>query len=282
MNEKTKRAWAGLMKYANGLATEASELRRILADCMDWVDAVEPFGLLDPIMGGDEKLLRQAVEYRPSVHGLLLWVCSTKSKERDELGQQAQCFLREHTEHIGGMRLKEVFYNKADVESLFPPTEWDRLKEEHNKIWADWKDSPLGILAPSKEYQDIADPICDFVLSEYQKYRNREYSRRDKKRGPPFPIFICPSCKKLVMPERTGRKKYCDECSDRARASKYRQKASPDENKDYQWLYRLRKLGSDVRKDRLRNLKVRERLKEVKARQRNSSRCQNLIQDMRL
>lgn len=283
MNIKTKRAWAGLVNYANGVVTEASELRRIVADCMHWVAAVEPFGLLDPILGGDKELLRQAVEYRPSVERLLRWLCSAKSMERDTLGQQALDFLREHTQHIGAMRLKEVFYNPEDVEKLnYTPTELERLKEEHNRYWADWKDSPLGIFTPSKDYVDIADPICDFVLSEYQKYRSREYSRRDKKLGPPFPIFICPNCKKLVLPKRTGRKKYCSNCSNHARAAKYRQKASPDESRDYQWLYRLQQLEPILRKVRLRTSKVRERLEEVKARQRNSPRCQSLLQDMRL
>lgn len=265
------------MSYANNVATKPDEIRRIVADCMDWVTAVEPFGLL----WGDEPLLSQASAYRGSVDALLRFLCSAKSEERDMLGQQAIGFLDEHTQHIGGMRLKEVCYDPADAEKLnYTPAELERFKEEHDRYWADWKNSPLGILTPSKEYRDIADPICDFVLSEYQESRNREQSRKDRKPRPTVPIFVCPNCKKLVMPERTGRKKYCSDCSDRARAEKYRQKAPSDENKDYQWLYRLRHLEPDQRKARLRISKFRERLEEVKARQGNSPRCQRLILDM--
>ena len=82
MNKRTKRVWAGVVNYANGVATDPSELRRIIADCMPWVTASEPFGLLDPI-GDDEELLNQALKYRTSVYGLLRWFCNAKSKERD-------------------------------------------------------------------------------------------------------------------------------------------------------------------------------------------------------
>ncbi len=281
MSVGTKRTWSGLVSYANGAATKPNEIRRIIANCMYWVTAVEPFGLFD---WGDENLLVQAATYRLSVNCLLSWLCSdAQSEERTTLQQSALAFLREHTGHIKGVSLKEVCYNPADVEKFdYTTEELEKFREEHKSYWTDWKDSPLGILTPSKDYDDIADPICDFVLSEYQKYRSREYSRRDKQLSPPFPIFICPKCKKLVMPKRTGRKKYCTECSDHARAERYRQKASPDENRDYQWLYRLRQLGPNLRKVRLGNSKVRERLKAIKARQRESPRCQRLILDMRL
>jgi hypothetical protein len=284
MDASTRRAWTGLVNFANGVAAEAGELRRTIANCMHWVTAVEPLGLLDPMLLPDQELLRQVLEYRSSIEVLLRWLCSEpESDERNTLRQQALDFLRVHTGHIKGVRLKEVFYNQADVEKLnYPPAEMERLKEEHDKYWADWKDSPLGILTPSKDYEDIADPICDFLLSEYQKYRSRERNRRDQEPPPAFPIFTCPRCNKLVMPERTGRKKYCSDCSDLARAEKYRQKAPNDENRDYQWLYRLRKMNPDLRRLRLRSPKGQERLKEIKARQRNSSRCQRLILDMRL
>ena len=296
MDARTKRAWAGLVSYANGVAAEASELRRILADCMDSVAAVEPFGLLDLILGGDEELLRQAVAYRPSVEGLLRWLCSKpKSKERASFHWQSLDFLREHGQHIRGMYLKEVVYDARRVaEFNYSAAERESFREDQDRIFAaaqyttrDGKlagtdFSPFGILAPSKEYEDFADPICDFILSDYQRYLNREYVRRDKKPAPLVPIFVCPACNKLVMPERVGRKRHCSECSDKARAEKYRQKASPSENKDYQWLYRLRQKDSGLRKSLLRKPNNQKRLREIKARQQKSHRCQNLIRDMRL
>jgi hypothetical protein len=296
MDVRTKRTWAGLVSYANGAATEPGEIRRIIGDCMPWVAAVEPFGLLDPMLVDEQGLLKLALEYRPSVEVLLRWLCSEpKSKERSSSHWQALGFLREHGQHIRGMHLKEVYYDAEGVEQFnYTAAERESLREEQGRIWdaARYKTrdhklagtdfSPFGILAPSKEYKDFADPICDFVLSEYQRYLNREYNRRDKKPAPLVPIFVCPNCNKLVMPERVGRKQYCSNCSDRARAEKYRQTASPDENRDYQWLYRLRHLEPTLLRVRLRTSKVRERLKEVKARQRDSSRCQSLLLDMRL
>lgn len=282
MDKQTKRAWAGLANLANGIAIDAGQIRRILADCMHWVAAIEPFGLLDLMR--DEELLRQAEEYRHSIEGLLRWLSSdSQSSEGNRVQQQCLSFLREHTEHIGGMRLKEVCFSLPDLEKLnYSQAELERFKEEHDAYWKNWEDFPLGILAPSKDYKDIADPICDFLLSEYQRRRSKERHRKDKKPPPIVPTFVCPRCNKLVMPDRTGKKKYCSECSDRARAEKYRDSASPDENKDYQWLYRLRKAEPGVRKMRLRKLKDKKRLNEIKERQRESSRCQSLLLDMRL
>ena len=284
MDARRKRAWDGLVSFANGVAADGAELRRIFADCMPWVTAVEPLGLLD--MMHDQNLLEEAREYRPLVNVLLRWLASKpKSEERTSLQQQAMSFLHEHTEHIGGVRLKEVCYILDDVEKLnYTQTELEKFKEEHDRYWKGLKneESPLGIWTPSKDYRDVADPVCDFLLSEYQKYRDKEYSRRDKTPAPPVPIFVCPNCNKLVMPKRAGKKKYCSDCSDRARAEKYREKASPNENRDYQWLYRLKQMGPTLRRVRLRNPKNQERLKEIKARQRDSSRCQSLLLDMGL
>ena len=107
---------------------------------------------------------------------------------------------------------------------------------------------PLGVWVPSKGYKDLADPICDFLTSEYEKYLNREVSRKDKKAPPLVPIFACPICDKLVMPKRIGRRYACSDCSERARAEKYRQKASPHEARDYAWLNRLLHQEPGVRK----------------------------------
>src|SRR4029077_10951599 len=141
---------------------------------------------------------------------------------------------------------------------------------------------PLGLLIPSKDYRDLADPICDFLSSEYERYLNREISRKDKKGAPLVPIFVCPRCDKLVMPERTGRKKYCSVCTESARAEKYRQRAPAAEGKDYQWLYRLRRKEPGSRSVFLRNQRNQERLEQIKLRQKKSSRCQGLLLDMHL
>jgi hypothetical protein len=297
MDTRKKRAWTGLVNYANGNATNA-EIGSTLAACMGWVSAVAPFGLFDWM--GTTDLTTQAEQYRSGVDILLRFLCSRpKSAERASLRPAAQNFLFEHGQHIGAIDLTEIVYNERVDKSLqnfgYTPSEREAFKEQSDRIWnsaqysprgqhttagTDWL--PLGIKVPTREYRDWADPICDFLMSEYQKYLNRQPTRRDKNPPPVVPIFVCPRCNKLVMPERTGRKAYCSVCTDSARAEKYRQRAPVAEGRDYQWLYRLKQKEPALRKILLRNEKNQMRLKQVQSRQKKSSRCQRLIQEMLL
>lgn len=176
----------------------------------------------------------------------------------------------ERPEHVMD-RLKEFNYTAAELEAF---------KEQASRFWDGG--SPLGIRVPAKDYEDLADPICDFLLTEYQKYYAKEYVRRDKDPAPLVPIFICPRCDQLALAERVGRKKYCSKCSEQARSEKYRQGASPNEGRDYQFLHRLKKMDPALRKARLRQPKVKDRIAEIKARQKDSRRCQRLLLEIRL
>jgi hypothetical protein len=287
MDERTKRIWQGLVNYANATAIDFTEFRRTVGDCMGWIVATQPIGLLS--LTSEESLRDQAVKYQPPVRSLLRWLCGDASADELDLLEyenEAWEFLDTHTEHIGGMSLKEVNRPQDVSEDLkklnYTTAEIQHFKDEANKYWEEMERSPLGIWTPTKDYWDLADPICDFLLTEYQTWRNREYARKDKKPAPPVPIVACPNCKKLMMPERIGRRKYCSDCSDKARAKSYLEKASPDEGRDYQWLYRLSKEKPDVRRTRLRQPKAKERLTEVKVRQKNSHRCQRLLLRMGL
>jgi hypothetical protein len=84
------------------------------------------------------------------------------------------------------------------------------------------------IYTRSKNYQDIADPICDFILNELERI-----TKDDRQ----VPICGCegPSCNKLIMPERIGKGRFC---SDACKSAHYRRKNSPSASNDYQWLYR--------------------------------------------
>jgi hypothetical protein len=297
MDEKTRRIWAGLVGYANGTAT-AALIRATIADCMGWIAATMPSDVFDPMLvEGD--LSKQAEAYRPSVEILLRFLCSApRSEERNSLRAAALDFLRQHGEHIRGRVFREAYFAEEHLRNLnYTPDELENLKKQTKRIFnrAQYEiyhrgqptlvgeDSlPLGLLIPSRGYEDLADPICDFLSSEYEKYLNSEVNRKDKKAAPLIPLFVCPSCKKLVMPKRVGRRHHCSECSDQARAEKYRQKASPNEGKDYAWLYHLLRQESDTRKARLRQQKVQQRLGEIKSRQKNSRRCQGLLQALRL
>ena len=298
MDKKTRRTWAGLVGYANGTATPA-EMKATIADCMGWVAATMPADVFDLVFTMDEDLPKQAEAYRPDIKMVLRFLCSEpKSEERTSLRVQALSFLREHGEHIRGQVFREASYSLENLRNLnYTSDELENFKEEIKGVFnqAQYEtyhrgqrtlvgenSLPLGLLIPSRGYQDFADPICDFLSSEYQKYLNREVSRKDKEAGPLVPIFVCPSCKKLVMPKRVGRRHHCAECSDRARAEKYRQKASPDEGRDYAWLYHLLKQEPGTRKARLRQQKVQQRVAEIKSRQRNSPRCQRLLMTLQL
>jgi hypothetical protein len=301
MDATTRRAWVGLVNYANGVATDA-EVWATVAACMGWISAVASYGLFGWI--GNNSLSGQVAEYRSAVNILLRFMCSApKSPERNSLRAQAVRLLREHGQHIAGIQLVEVSHKEKVEESLqhcnYPAAELERFKEESDVIWnsaiylrrgrgtiTGTDLLPLDIRVPARDYQDLADPICDFLMAEYLRYLNkhlnRQWSRRDKEPAPVVPIFVCPRCNKLVMPERTGRKTYCSICTDSARAEKYRQNAPAAEGRDYQWLYRLRHKEPALRKIFLRNQKNQMRLKQVKSRQRESSRCQRLLLEMHL
>jgi predicted RNA-binding Zn-ribbon protein involved in translation (DUF1610 family) len=298
MDEKTRRIWVGLVSYANGTATPA-EIKATIVDCMRWVTATMPADVFDLAFTMEEDLPKQAEAYRPAIKMVLRFLCSEpKSEERTSLRVQALSFLSEHGEHIRGQLFREASYSLENLRNLnYTSDELENFKEQIKAVFdqAQYEkyhrgqptlvgenSLPFGLLIPSKGYQDFVDPICDFLSSEYQKYLNRDVSRKDKGAGPLVPIFVCPSCKKLVMPKRVGRRHYCPECSDRARAEKYRQNASPDEGRDYAWLYHLLDQESGARKTRLRQPKVQQRLGEIKSRQKNSPRCQGLLQALHL
>jgi hypothetical protein len=170
------------------------------------------------------------------------------------------------------------------LEELYPSADIERFEEATRKYWAGLKagDSPLGIWTPTKDYEDVADPICDFLLTEYQKYRERDPGRRDRIPPPAVPILICPKCGRFVMPQRVGRKQACSDCSDQVRREKKRLKDLPFERADYQYLYRLKICGLTERKLRLRQPKVQKRLTLIKKRQKDSALCQGVLVDMKV
>lgn len=298
MDKTTRRIWVGLVSYANETATPA-EIKATIVDCMGWVAATMAADVFDLVFTMEEDLPKQVEQYRPAIGLVLRFLASEpKSEERTLLRLEAIKFLTEHGEHIRGQVFRYASYSWENLRNLnYTSDELENFKNQTKRIFSQAQYEshhrgqptlvgenylPLGLQIPSRGYQDFADPICDFLSSEYQKYLNRELSRRDKGAAPLVPIFVCPSCKKLVMPKRVGRRRYCAECSDRARAEKYRQKASPDEGRDYAWLNRLLHQERGVRKTRLRQPKVQERLSEIKSRQKNSPRCQGLLQALHL
>src|SRR5258706_8048887 len=131
MDARTKRAWTGLVNYANGNETGA-EIGSTVAACMGWVSAVAPFGLFDWI--GTTDLTAQAEQYRSGVDILLRFLCSRpKSAERTSLRSSAQNFIFEHGQHIGALHITEIVYNERVDKSLgnfgYAPSERQAFKE---------------------------------------------------------------------------------------------------------------------------------------------------------
>src|SRR5260370_27090767 len=176
--------------------------------------------------------------------------------------------------HVGGIQFEEVPY----VEEPKPnaPSEEVARHQESMKFWTSIgkikDDSPLGAFAITRRYKDLADPICDFICAELQKFRDGEYEQ-------PVPIFACPHCTKFVMPKRIGKKKFCSDCSNKARAEQYREKAPLDEAGDYQWLYRLERENPRGRGMKIKKPKNKKRSGDIKQRQlqNQSARCRSGI-----
>lgn len=260
MDLRTRRIWQGLVAYANAANIDVSGLRSTISDCMPWSAAAYSFGLLS-----SSRLEEEGAEYQPATKTLLLWLCSDpKSRGWDDYRPNALRFLYEHCEHIR-VTLGEIPYALDNPEHF----------EESSKYWEvggePRNDSPLQVFTPSRIYKDIADPICDFVLAEYQKYRNGNYKRS-------VPIFVCanPACEKLVMPHRIGKKKFC---SDECKAARHREDVSQSERTDYQWLYRLSKKPMGAKRAVLRSEAGQERLTVIMSRNYGAP-CKQLIQEL--
>jgi hypothetical protein len=187
MDTRTTRIWAGLVSYANATINTVvvEAFRRTVMDCVSWVAVVDPMSGLKWASEEDD-----AVKYQPSIRALLRSLCSNLlPHEREHMGRQSTSFVGEHTRHIE-WRLFEVVYSpyvQKELQDLnFTPAEVEKISEMYKRYWAAYKrgDPTFNMQIPSKDYQDFADPICDFVLSEYQRHRDKEYSRRDKKPAP--------------------------------------------------------------------------------------------------
>lgn len=234
MPKRNRQIWKGLVAYANAnLETEVESFASFadtLLDCMPWLARNATFGLI-PILARDYKtnptrqiegLFRAgAVQFQPEIRRLLSWLCNPELNKQDR--PFAFDFLQEHMEHARFTSEEPVF---------------DEGHPENPRYW-----TPRGELRDdfphrSLNYEDIADPVCDFILNEHERYHDELYqmARKGKSLGL-VPIVLCASgCGRFIMPERTGRKTYCStECY----SKKYRADKPSDFKKCYQCLWRL-------------------------------------------
>jgi hypothetical protein len=215
----TKRArliWEGLVRYANSEQGDLEDLRKTVSRCMPWAARLSVLGFADFVLNNSEAFAKQAAEYRPPIRDIVAALCG----EPRRLPAEASAFLMDHGGHV------RISFDEAP----FDPDDEEHF-EESNRVWqlsGEPKKRPLGIYTRSKNYQDLADPICDFILNELERITEDDGQ---------VPICACegPNCNKFIMPERIGKGRFC---SDACKSAYYRRKNSPSASNDYQWLYR--------------------------------------------
>lgn len=170
----------------------------------------------------------QAIEYQPQVRQLLTWLSNQRRHRGIRSG--AWHFLVDHTFHLG-FRRGDPAYPPPEDEHLY------RTGTGEAKV-----DFPYRTLS----YKDIADPICDFIHSQYLLGRTA-------------PICICkrPGCANLVA--QFKKRKYCrtPECD------RERQRRETDidnrKNRDRVFISRLKRLALAMRKKKAQENVVRLR-----------------------
>lgn len=179
-----------------------------------------------------DQFLQQAVRYQLPVRRVLRWLSNRKRNAEDR--PLAFDFLSDHMRHIQFERGDPAFGPEEEQSRYFTPG--GDLKDDfpHRTLF----------------YEDIADPICDFIQKEHELGRDA-------------PVRICkrPGCGGLVF--QSKKREFCrmPECD------RERQKRDSDidkwENRDRVYLHRLKKLKAGPRKSQV--LKNADRLRDIVA-----------------
>ena len=187
MTKRARLIWRGLVRYANDEQVDLDDLHKTISTCMPWAAQLSVLGFADFVLNNPKVFSKQATEYRPAIRDVLAALCG----EPRRLPAEASAFLMDHGGHV------RISFDEAP----FDPDDEEHF-EESNRVWqlsGEPKKRPLGIYTRSKNYQDIADPICDFILNELERIAEDDGQ---------LPICACegPNCNKLIMPERTGKR----------------------------------------------------------------------------
>lgn len=187
-----------------------------------------------------DQFRREAIAYRGQLRCLLTWLSDPKRNAEDR--ELAFEFLSEHMKHVAFERGEPAFGPEEEQSRYF--TAAGTLKDDfpHRTFF----------------YEDIADPICDFIQREHELGREA-------------PIRICkrPSCGNLVV--RFKKKEYCGTAS----CDKERQKRDDDlaqkKNTDNVFLHRVKRLPAAARRKKVRESAGRLREIESYWREKNRS-----------
>jgi hypothetical protein len=224
MDKQTKRIWEGLAAYANSETLDVEALQQTLVGCMDRLARGQIWGW-QPLF-----LETEGPKYQRDVKQLLLFLCGDQEQKAQARSDVCE-FLHQHGVHIKFSMGDDV--SSADIE--FVTEQWGLTSPEDFRI--NESDRPRrtedeGALPRIlvKDYEDMADPICDFVCRENLKFQREEYKR-------PTPVFVCQECGKFFVPQRIKNNQRCSQdCRDRHSTAR-----TSDASADYQWLRRLRK-----------------------------------------
>jgi hypothetical protein len=257
-----RRIWVEIVRYLNAdLSVDAEAYAAFLKVLYELTTAPEltefrlvEFGNEDDFLylselSGARKndLISLAVHYQHTLNELLLWLCRPKS--HPALRNRALRFLEVNAHGEDW----HIDYDEDPIAGL-------RGFEEEN--------GPFLYFVKEVKFASVMSPICKFLM---------EYADDPPK---PLPIRICKrsGCKKLMLPERIGRKEYC---SPRCCALDHR--PTPKENKDYMWLYRLNKIKSDgtLRKILKADPEAVKRLDQVESRWKSEPKFTDKIERIR-
>lgn len=244
--ERTRRIWKGIIQYANAENKNASEnLRRVLNQLtpeppeFDQLEGYEDIpsyaksASSNPSVPDLENAFQVlAARYQNDLRNLLKWMCAPK--DHPELRIDALQFL-ESNAHGHHWRLC--------------------LDDDPIEDFDDWH----IFFLKEVEYTSIMSPICEFIFDRIEDVHG------SIELDEAVPIRICkrPGCGKFILPEKTGRKKYC---SNLCCSLDHENKKPREERTDYAWLHRLEKESLGVLRTKTKEPAAKKRLHDVEAR----------------
>src|SRR2546422_678002 len=245
--ERTRRIWKGMAQLANAdlLADKKflEELPALILRCSDWTvaegDRLAAFEEVLRYAKHQNQSLEEAIQfwaryYQTEFRSLLTWL--TDPDKHSQLRFEAIEFLNIHGHEVRWV-LEETEETNLDESSAahFPVLYWTRV-----------------------EYASIMAPVCKFILDEIGRFHSGDLEQYAEA----MPLRLCQrsECGKFIVPERTGRKRFC---SDLCCALFYENKKPREERTDYAWLHRLESDSLPVLRKKLKEPSVKQRLREI-------------------
>jgi hypothetical protein len=243
--ERGRRIWKGMAQLANAdLVADKKfleELPALILRCSDWTvaEGERLRGFSEVVRYSEEQneSREEAVQfwaryYQNEFRSLLTWL--TAPDKHSQLRVKAIEFLNIYGHGIRWNLDDEPDTNLDESSAAYFPVLYQR--------WV--------------EYDSIMSPVCEFILDQIERFHSGDQYAEA------IPLRLCqrPECGKFIVPERTGRKRFC---SDLCCALFYENKKPREERTDYAWLHRLEADSLPVLRKKLKKLSVKQRLREI-------------------